>query len=162
MSRTERLREMHERRRLWTPVPRCVQCRRTLSAVVLDGVAPCERCLTVSGEMVPDSTPVVTAAFRAAVHDADGLARETRACPSIWDARLRPVPVQALLVSSAARGRRGWSVLRLTPSFGADVELFALAATAIGEAVRVVLADVASTARVSDVRTGRTLVVSAA
>jgi hypothetical protein len=65
-------------------------------------------------------------------------------------------------VSASARGQRGWSVLRLTPSFGADVELFGSARSAVGQCVRVVLAGVAGTARVSDVRTGRTLVLEAA
>ena len=75
--------------------------------------------------------------------------------------RLRPGTVETRIVSSSARGQRGWSVLRLTPAFGADVEIYSLASSAIAEAVRVVLAAVDTTARVVDVRTGRTLIVTA-
>jgi hypothetical protein len=53
-------------------------------------------------------------------------------------------------------------VLRLSPTFGADAERFASAASAVGEAVRVVLAAVSPSARVVDLRSGRTLVVTAA
>jgi hypothetical protein len=132
-----------------------------LSAVVSDGVAPCEGCLTRRGEVAADSASTVTAAFQIAAADDVVLVQQTRAVPSIWDDRLRPVPVHARIVSSSARGQRGWAVLRLTPSFGADVEQFALAKSAVGEGVRVVLANVASTARVVDVRTGRTLILTA-
>jgi hypothetical protein len=153
---------MHERRLRWKPVPRCVECGRVLTALSDEGVAACERCLTIRGEIVPDTPAKVAAAFQAAVVDADRLVLQTRAVASIWDVRLGPGPVNARIVSGSARGSRGWSVLRLTPSFGADVEVFALATSAIGEAVRVVLAGVAPNVRVTDVRSGRTLVVTAA
>jgi len=122
----------------------------------------CERCLTVKGDLTPDTPAMVTAAFQAAVARIDGLAEETRAVATIWDTRLSDGQVAAHVVSSSARGQRGWSVLRVAPSFGADAELYALADSAIAEAVRVVLAGIASSARVSDVRTGRTLVIDAA
>jgi hypothetical protein len=153
---------MHERRLLWQPIPRCTRCRRIL--VVLGGgtEVACERCLTVKGDLTPDTPTMVTAAFQAAVARIDELAQETRSLPSIWDARLGDGQVAAHVVSSSARGQRGWSVLRLAPSFGADAEVYALAESAIAEAVRVVLAGIATSARVSDVRTGRTLVIDAA
>jgi hypothetical protein len=69
MSRAERLRHMHERRRLWRQVPRCVECGRVLSAVVVDGMASCERCLTMRGELVADSVALVSAAFQVAAAD---------------------------------------------------------------------------------------------
>ena len=139
MSRAERLRQMHERRLLWKPVPRCVTCGRIMTALSDDGVADsCERCFTLRGKVVADTSASVAAAFQAAVEDADCLVEQTRAAPSIWDARLRPGQVTVRIVSGSARGARGWSVLRLTPSFGSDVEVFALASSAIGEAVRVV------------------------
>jgi hypothetical protein len=161
MSRNERLKLMHERRLLWKPIPRCAQCGRALTAVV-DGPAPCERCLTVAGTIVADTATAVAAAFAAAVADPQRLVEQTRAIPSIWDARLRPGGVAVRVASGTARGQRGWSVLRLAPAFGADTERYASAASAVGEAVRVVLAAVASSARVVDLRNGRTLVVTAA
>ena len=162
MSRTERLRHMHERRLLWKPVPHCDTCGRALTAVSDMGTAPCERCLTVAGEVVADTPALVAAAFQAASLDPDLLVEQTRTVPSIWDVRLRTGTVETRVVSSSARGQRGWAVLRLTPAFGADVEVYALASSAIAEAVRVVLAAVDTTARVVDVRTGRTLIVTAA
>ena len=131
---------MHERRLLWAPVPRCPRCGRILATLVPGIDVSCERCLTVKGDITPDTPAMVTTAFQ----------------------RLGEGQVNAHVVSSSARGQRGWSVLRITPSFGADVELFALAGSAIPEAVRVVLAGISTTARVSDVRTGRTLVIDAA
>jgi hypothetical protein len=160
MSRNERLKQMHERRLLWKPIPRCAECGRALTAV-LDGPAPCERCLTVAGTMVADTTAAVGVTFAAAVADPGRLVEQTRAIPSIWDARLRPGGVTVRVASGSAPGQRGWSVLRLAPAFGGDTERFAVAASAVGEAVRVVLAAVAPTARVVDLRNGRTLVVTA-
>jgi hypothetical protein len=160
-SRNERLKQMHERRLLWKPIPRCAQCGRALTAVV-EGPAPCERCLTVAGTMVADTAAAVAATFAAAVADPELLVEQTRAIPSIWDARLRPGGVTLRVASGSAQGQRGWSVLRLAPAFGADTERFAVAASAVGEAVRVVLAAVAPSARVVDLRNGRTLVVTAA
>jgi hypothetical protein len=162
MSRTDRLRDMHERRLQWQPIPRCARCRRILVMLGSGREVPCERCLTVSGELTPDTPAMVTAAFQGAVARIDDLAEETRAIPSIWDARLGDGQVAAHVVSSAARGQRSWSVLRLAPSFGADAEVYALAESAIAEGVRVVLAGIASSVRVSDVRTGRTLVIDGA
>jgi hypothetical protein len=153
---------MHERRALWQPIPRCTRCRRILVVLGRGTEVSCERCLTVKGELTPDTPAMVTAAFQAAVARIDELAEETRAVPSIWDSRLSDGQVSAHVVSSSARGQRSWSVLRLAPSFGADVEVYSLADSAIAEAVRVVLAGIAVSARVSDVRTGRTLVVDAA
>ncbi len=160
-SRTERLRQMHERRLLWKPIPRCAECGRALTTVV-EGRAPCERCLTVAGTVVADTSAAVAATFAAAVADPELLVEQTRAIPSIWDARLRPGGVTVRVASGSARGQRGWSVLSLAPAFGADTERFAVAASAVGEAVRVVLAAVAPSARVVDLRNGRTLVVTAA
>jgi hypothetical protein len=161
-SRNERLKQMHERRLLWKPIPRCAECGRTLTAMVI-GSAPCERCLTVAGDVVADTTASVAAAFAAAVSDPQQLVERTRAIPSIWDARLRPGGVTARIASGSVRGQqRGWSVLRLAPAFGADTERFALAESAVGEGVRVVLAAVAPSARVVDLRNGRTLVLTAA
>ena len=162
MSRTERLRHMHERRALWQPIPRCVSCGRILSTLPVDGVSPCERCLAVDGMLQADSPAAVTAAFRSAAEHIEELVEETRAELSIWDHRLRDRDLSARVVSSSARGQRGWSVLRVAPSFGAKVELFALANSAIGTGVRVVLAEVAPLTRVYDVRTGRTLILQAA
>jgi hypothetical protein len=153
---------MHERRLLWAPVPRCPRCGRILATLVPGIDASCERCLTVKGDLTPDTPAMVTTAFQAAVAHTEDLVEQTRASASIWDGRLGEGQVNAHVVSSSARGQRGWSVLRITPSFGADVELFALAGSAIPEAVRVVLAGISTTARVSDVRTGRTLVIDAA
>jgi hypothetical protein len=161
MNRSERLKQMHERRLLWKPIPRCARCGRALTAMVI-GSAPCERCLTVAGDLVADSCATVAATFGAAVSDPDLLVERTRAIPSIWDPRLRPGRVTARIVSGSVRGQqRGWSVLRLAPAFGADTERFALAASAVGEGVRVVLAAVAHSARVVDLRNGRTLVLTA-
>ncbi len=161
MSRNERLKQMHERRLLWKPIPRCAECGRALTAVV-DGPTPCERCLTVDGTMVADTPAAVAATFTAAIADPQLLVDQTRAIPSIWDARLRPGGVTLRVASGTARGQRGWAVIRLAPAFGADSERFASAASAVGEAVRVVLAAVSPTARVVDLRNGRTLVVTAA
>ena len=162
MSRTERLRLMHERRALWQPIPRCASCGRVLSLVTPDGVAPCERCLTIEGVVTADSAAAVTLAFQAAVQGIEQLVEQVRAERSIWDARLRDRQVAARVVSSAARGQKGWSVLRLAPSFGVEVEPYALTSSAIGTAVRVVLAGVSPSPRVCDVRTGRTLILQAA
>lgn len=153
---------MHERRALWQPIPRCVTCGRILSILPVDGVSPCERCLSVDGVLHADSPGVVTAAFHSSAQHIDELVDETRAEASIWDHRLRDRRLSARVVSSAARGQRGWSVLRVAPSFGAKVEQFALANSAIGTGVRVVLAGVAPLTRVYDVRTGRTLILEAA
>jgi hypothetical protein len=161
MSRNDRLKQMHERRLLWKPIPRCAHCGRALTAMVI-GSAPCERCMTVAGDLVADTSATVAATFAAAVSDPDALVERTRAAPSIWDARLRPGGVTARIASGSVRGQqRGWSVLRLAPTFGADTERFALAASAVGEAVRVVLAGVGPSARVVDLRNGRTLVLTA-
>jgi hypothetical protein len=160
MSRTERMRHMHERRLLWRPIPRCTTCDRILSVLTDDGVASaCERCSTVSGDLTADTPATVGAVFRTAVDDVGRVVEQVRAESSIWDSRLRDRELSARIVSAAARGQRGWAVLRLTPGFGGQVQLFAKASSAVGESVRVVLAGVADTARVSDVRTGRTLVV---
>src|SRR5829696_5490747 len=132
MSRTERLRHMHERRLLWQPIPRCASCGRVLSVLTADGVSPCERCLTADGVLTVDSPATVTAAFQTAVADIEQVVERIRAERSIWDSRLRDCDISARVVSGSARGQRGWSVLRLTPSFGADVELFALVNSAIG------------------------------
>ena len=161
MSRNERLKQMHERRLLWKPIPRCAECGRALTAVV-DGPAPCECCLTLAGTMVADGEAAVAATFAAAAADPQLLVEQTRAIPSIWDARLRPGAVTVRVASGTARGQRGWSVLRLAPAFGADSERFASATSAVGEAVRVVLAGVSPSVRVVDLRNGRTLVVTAA
>jgi hypothetical protein len=161
MSRTDRLRHMHERRLSWQPIPRC-SCGRVLSALSKEGVGPCERCLTLCGDLQVDTKAVVTAAFQNAVRDRTQLVERALAAPSIWDARLQPAELAAHVVSSSALGQRGWWALRVTPSFGADVERFALVDSALGESVRVVLAGVAPVARVCDVRTGRTLIVEAA
>lgn len=152
---------MHERRATWQPVPRCPRCKRILVTLSSGNGVQCERCLTVKGDITPDTPAMVTAAFQAAVARPDDLAVQTRAVGSIWDARLGEGNVVAHVVSSSARGQRSWSVLRLSPSFGADAEVFALADSAIAEAVRVVLAGIAPSARVADVRTGRTLVIDA-
>jgi hypothetical protein len=133
-----------------------------LSALSKDGAAPCERCLTLGGDLEVDTTAVVTAAFQQAVRDRAHLVEQALAAPSIWDARLQPAELTAHVVSSSALGQRGWWALRVTPSFGADVERFALVDSALAESVRVVLAGVAPVARVCDVRTGRTLIVEAA
>jgi hypothetical protein len=125
-------------------------------------VSACERCSTLSGALKPDTPAVVGVVFRMAADDIGRAVEQTRAESSIWDARLRDREILARIVSASARGQRGWSVLRLTPSFGAQVELFVSARSAVGQSVRVVLAGVASTVRVSDVRTGRTLVLDAA
>jgi hypothetical protein len=112
--------------------------------------------------MVADGEAAVAATFAAAAADPQLLVEQTRAIPSIWDARLRPGAVTVRIASVTARGQRGWSVLRLAPAFGADSERFASASSAVGEAVRVVLAGVSPSARVVDLRNGRTLVVTAA
>ena len=160
ISRNERLKQMHERRFLWKPIPRCVECGRTLT-VIVDGASPCEQCLTVAGTMVADTSAAVAAAFAAAVADPERLVEQTLAIPSIWDARLRPGEVNLRVASGTARGQRGWAVLRLAPAFGAENERYASVASAVGEGVRVVLAAVAESARVVDLRNGRTLVVTA-
>jgi len=153
---------MHERRLSWQPVPRCTRCGRILATVSAGPAdAACERCLTVKGDLTPDTPAMVTAAFQAAVAKSEDLVAQVREAPSIWDARLGDGQIATHVVSSSARGQRSWSVLRITPSFGADVEVFALADSAIAQAVRVVLAGVSTSVRVSDVRTGRTLVVDA-
>jgi hypothetical protein len=161
MSRTERLRHMHERRLSWQPIPRC-SCGRVLSALGTAGVGPCERCLTVQGDLQVDTKEAVTAAFQRAVQDGTELVEHALAAPSIWDGRLQRAEISAHVVSSSAPGQRGWWALRVTPSFGADAERFALVDSAMGESVRVVLAGVAPVARVCDVRTGRTLIVEVA
>jgi hypothetical protein len=115
----------------------------------------------VAGAFVADTAAAVAATFAAAVADPEGLVERTRAIPSIWDPRLRPGGVPVRVASGTARGQRGWSVLRLSPAFGADAERFASAAPAVGEAVRVVLAAVSPSARVVDLRNDRTLVVTA-
>jgi hypothetical protein len=118
--------------------------------------------MTMAGDVVADTSATVAATFAAAVADPDQLVERTRAVPSIWDARLRPGSVTARIASGSVRGQqRGWSVLRLAPAFGADTERFALAESAVGEAVRVVLAGVGPSARVVDLRNGRTLVLTA-
>jgi hypothetical protein len=152
---------MHERRLQWQPVPRCARCGRILVVPGAGSDGSCERCRTVKGELTADTPAVVTTAFQAAVARTDELVGTVRAAASIWDSRLGDGQVSAHVVSSSARGQRSWSVLRLSPSFGADAEVYALAESAIAEAIRVVLAGVASSARVSDVRTGRTLVIDA-
>src|SRR5205085_8376299 len=121
-----------------------------------DGLGPCERCLTIRGELAVDTPPVVTAAFQHAARDGSQLVEHTLAAPSIWDSRLRPTEVSAHVVSSSAPGQRGWWALRVTPSFGADAERFALVESALAESVRIIMAGVAPVARVCDVRTGRT------
>jgi hypothetical protein len=151
MSRADRLKAMHERRRRWRPIPRCRVCDRVLAVRRPDGSSPCERCLTVGGDIVADTPAAVVAAFQAAVD----------ATASVWDPRLLPKEISVRVASGTARPPRGWAVLRLMPAFGLDLEKFALVESATNEAVRVVLAGVAPSARVTDVRTGRTLVVSA-
>jgi hypothetical protein len=125
-------------------------------------MAPCERCLTLRGDLQVDTKAVVTAAFQDAVRDRTLMVDRALAVPSIWDARLQRAELAAHVVSSSAPGQRGWWALRVTPSFGADVERFALVDSALAETVRIVLAGVAPVARVCDVRTGRTLIVEAA
>ena len=162
MSRAERLRDMIERRRQWQTVPHC-SCGRVLPLLGKDGLAPCERCLTLSGDVTVDAPAAVTTAFQRAVRmSSEELIDEALAMPSIWDERLSARPLTARVVSASANGQRGWWVLRLTPSFGADAERFSLATSAVHESVRVVLAGVAPDARVRDVRTGRTLIIAAA
>jgi hypothetical protein len=161
MSRTERVRHMHERRVRWQPIPRCAPCGRALSVLTLDGVSPYERS-TVDGVLSADSPVTVTAAFHTAARGIEQRVEQIRPEPSIWDLRLRDYDISALVVAASARGQRGWSVLRLTPSFGARVELFALARSAIGSGVRVVLAGVAPSTGVYDVRIGRTLILDVA
>ena len=162
MSRTERLRLMHERRALWQPIPRCTTCGRVLSVLNVDGNSPCERCLTIAGVVTADSPATVTSAFQAAVRDIGEVVEQTRAVRSIWDPRLRDREISARVVSTSARGQKGWSVLRLAPTFGERVEPFALTSSAIGMAVRVVLAGVSASPRVCDLRSGRTLILDAA
>jgi hypothetical protein len=161
MSRTDRLKAMHDRRLRWQPIPRCRVCGRVLAVRQPDGSAPCERCLTVDGEIVADTTAAVAAAFEAAAADPEALTAHVRSSTSVWDARLQAKVVSCRVASGTGRRARGWAVLRVTPGFGLDVERFALVESATAEAVRVVLAGVAASARVTDVRTGRTLVVSA-
>lgn len=161
VTRTDRLKRMHERRLSWQPIPRC-SCGRVLSSLNKNGVAPCERCLTIGGDLVVDTTAVVTAAFQLASHDGAQLVQDALVEPSIWDDRLRRMELSARVVSTSARGQRGWWALRVAPGFGSDAERFALVASALAEGVRIVLAGVAPVARVSDVRTGRTLIVEAA
>jgi hypothetical protein len=162
MSRTERLRLMHERRALWQPIPRCATCGRVLSVLTPDGDSPCERCLTIAGVVTADSPAVVTSVFQAAVRGIEEMVEQTRAERSIWDPRLQDREISARVVSSSARGQKGWSVLQLAPTFGEKVERFALTSSAIAMAVRVVLAGVSASPRVSDLRTGRTLILDAA
>jgi hypothetical protein len=99
---------------------------------------------------VADSVAIVTAAFQVAAADGDRLVQQTQALPSIWDDRLRLVPVHARILSSSRRGQRGWAMLRLTPGFRVDVAQFAVARSGHLRSVRVVLANVAPTARVVD------------
>jgi hypothetical protein len=161
MSRADRLKAMHERRRRWRPIPRCRVCDRVLAVRRPDGSSPCERCLTVGGDIVADTPAAVVAAFQAAVDAPAELTARVRATASVWDPRLLPKEISVRVASGTARPPRGWAVLRLMPAFGLDLEKFALVESATNEAVRVVLAGVAPSARVTDVRTGRTLVVSA-
>ena len=161
MSRTERLKSMHERRMSWQPIPHC-SCGRVLSSLTKDGVGQCERCLTIGGDLQVDSSAVVTAAFQHAIGNPAELVEHALAAPSIWDPRLHRGDVSARVVSTSARGQRGWWALRVMPSFGADAERFALVASALDESVHVILAGVSPIARVCDVRTGRTLIVEAA
>jgi hypothetical protein len=108
MSRDDRLRLMHERRLVWTPTPRCPECGRAVTAMVV-GSVPCERCLTVAGDMVADTSATVTATSAAAVSDPDLLVERTRAIPSIWNARLRPGGVTARIASGSVQSQpRGW------------------------------------------------------
>ena len=163
MSRTERLRQMHERRLLWQPIPRCGSCGRVLSVLPTgEEVAPCERCLIADGVLSVDSPASVTAAFQSAARCIEQVVEQTRGEASIWDSRLGNREISARVMSGSATGQRGWAVLRLTPSFGAKVEQYARVETAVREGVRVVLAGVAGSARICDVRTGRTLVLHAA
>ena len=85
---------------------------------------------------------------------------QTRGEASIWDSRLQNHNISARLMSSSPRGQRGWSVVRLIPSFRANVD--ACVEPAVREGVRVVLAGVAGSARICDVRTGETVVLHAA
>jgi len=154
---------MHERRRLWQPIPRCGSCGRVLSALPTgEDVPPCERCLIANGVLSVDSSASVTAAFQKAARCIEQVVEQTRGDASIWDSRLRNHKISARVMSGPPRGQRGWSVLRLTPSFGAKVEQYALVEPAVREGVRVVLAGVGDSARICDVRTGRRLVLHVA
>lgn len=159
--RSDRLKAMHARRLRWQPIPRCPTCGRVLAVLDADGSSPCERCLTVDGSIVADTPAKVAAAFEAAVADPIELTAQVRASTSVWDGRLQAKDISVRVASGTRRRAGGWAVLRLTPGFGLDAERFSLATSATAEAVRVVLAGVAPSARVTDVRTGRTLVVTA-
>lgn len=131
-SRTERLRQVHGRRLLWQPIPRCGSCGRVLSVLsTAETAAACERCLVVDGVLSVDSPASVTAAFQNAARCIGQVVEETRGEASIWDSRLQNHNVSARLMSGSPRGQRGWSVLRLTPSCGAKVEQYACVEPAV-------------------------------